>query len=405
MYSKLAWRNIWRNKRRTLITLASISFAVFFAAIMQSMQFGSYGRMIDNAVRFYTGFIQVHHSGYWDEKSLDKSMPERKEMIDSLRRIQSVQEVVPRLESFALASYQDKTKGTMVVGIDPEAENNLTRIKDKLIDGNFLTNEKEAVLLSEGLAEYLKIGIGDTLVMLGQGYHGASAVGKFPVEGILKFPIPDLNNQSVYMPLKTSQWFYAAEGRLTAIAFVLNNADEVEGVMQEVTAKLNLDEYEVMDWRSMMPELIQQIELDYVSGKIILYILYAIIGFGMFGTFLMMTSERSYEFGIMVAIGMRRFKMQLTILLEMILLGLSGVIVGIILSLPIIIWFHYNPILMTGDYAKAFENFGIEPIVPFSMDPSLFLNQGIVVLIMSLILGIYPVYYIQRFIVTKALRK
>lgn len=404
MYLKLAWRNIWRNKRRTWITVAAIAFAVFFSAILKSSQLGSYARMIDNVARFYTGYIQVQGKGYWDDKTLDTSFEYDNNLLQKIGNINYVEVAAPRIESFTLTSFGSQTKGALVLGIDPGPENLLTHVKDKIIEGDYLEKNDKAALLSEGLAKYLKIKVGDTLVMISQGYRGVNSAAKYPVKGIVKFPAPDLNNQLVYLPLKEAQWFYGAEDRLTNIALVINHVDLTETVVDELTAELDAATYDIKGWRAMMPELLQQIELDYVGGLIMRYILYAVIAFGIFGTFLMMVNERKYEFGIMMAIGMKRYRLQVIVFLETIMIALTGTVVGVLLSLPIIIYFFFNPIYFTGEYAELFEKFGVEPILPFSVEPEVFTGQVEVILIITLILALYPLWAILRLKINQAIR-
>ena len=404
MYLKLAWRNIWRNKRRTWITVAAIAFAVFFSAILKSSQLGSYARMIDNVARFYTGYIQVQGKGYWDDKTLDTSFEYNNNLLQKIGNINYVEVAAPRIESFTLTSFGSQTKGALVLGIDPGPENLLTHVKDKIIEGDYLEKNDKAALLSEGLAKYLKIKVGDTLVMISQGYRGVNSAAKYPVKGIVKFPAPDLNNQLVYLPLKEAQWFYGAEDRLTNIALVINHVDLTETVVDELTAELDAATYDIKGWRAMMPELLQQIELDYVGGLIMRYILYAVIAFGIFGTFLMMVNERKYEFGIMMAIGMKRYRLQVIVFLETIMIALTGTVVGVLLSLPIIIYFFFNPIYFTGEYAELFEKFGVEPILPFSVEPEVFTGQVEVILIITLILALYPLWAILRLKINQAIR-
>lgn len=405
MYLKIAWRNIWRNKRRTLITLSSIGFAVFFACVMQSMQHGQYDRLIDNVVRFYTGYIQIHKQGYWDDKIIDNAFVYDEELRGNVGGLKTVDVVVPRLESFALASYQQKTKGALVMGIEPATEDALTSLKSKIVEGEYLDQADIAVLVSEGLADYLDITIADTLVLISQGFHGITAAGKYHVKGIVKFPAPDLNNQLVYLPLPESQWFYGAENRLTSLALVVPDADLVDKTVKVIKADLSEEAYETMGWRDMMPELVQQIELDYIGGLVMLFILYGVIAFGIFGTFLMMTNERTYEFGIMLAVGMKRYKLQLIIFLEILMLAFLGTLVGSISSLPVIFYFNINPIVFTGEYAEIFEKFGYEPILPFSTDPTIFLQQAKVIFIISLALASYPLWKIYQLKVVTAMRE
>ena len=404
MYLTLAWRNIWRNKRRSLITIVSIAFAVLLACVMRSMQLGSYNRMIENAARFYTGYIQVHKNGYWADKTLENSFVNDTGLLAMIDRIAGVEVAVPRLESFALASYGTKTKGALVLGVEPEREDLLTRARSKIVAGSYLQAHDKAVLIAAGLANYLKLGVGDTLVLIGQGFHGANAAGVYPVKGILKFPVPTQNNQTVFLPLKEAQWFYAADNRLTSIALVVDKAKNVDRIVAGISANVDPAALEVMGWRELMPDLVQGIEIDNISGKVMLGVLYAVIGFGMFGTFLMMTAERMYEFGVMMSVGMTRLRMQFVIFLEMGLMAALAVVAGIGLSLPVLVYYHHNPIYFTGDSARAIESFGIEAAYFFSLEPSLFYNQAWAIFFMAFILGFYPLLVIQRLKPVQAMR-
>ena len=404
MYFILAWRNIWRNKRRSIITISSIAFAVLLACIMRSMQLGSYNRMIENAARFYTGYIQVHQAGYWDDKTIDNVMHYDDELMRTIENTSGVQVAVPRVESFALAAYETKTRGAMVLGVDPEREDLLTRIKQKLVEGQYFENAQNSVLIGKGLSEYLSIGIGDTLVLISQGYHGANAAGLYPVSGILKFPVPEQNNQTVILPLKEAQWFYGLEDQLTSISLVIDKADQAPSIVNAISGKVDTDALEIMDWKALMPDLVQGIEIDNISGKVMLWVLYAVIGFGMFGTFLMMTAERMYEFGVMMSVGMKRITMQFIIFMEMVLMSSIGAVAGVVVSLPLLIYYHNNPVYYSGDAAKAIESFGVEPAYFFSLEPSLFYYQAWAVFFMATILGLYPLVVIQKLKPVKAMR-
>ena len=404
MYLKLAWRNIWRNKRRTLITAASILFAVFFASVMRSIQEGAYGRMIENVVNFYSGYAQVHQKGYWEEKSLDESLVYTDELQKLAEGVDELKDVAPRLESFALAAFNKLTKGTQVVGIDPDKERDLIQLDAKLKEGEYLESGEKSLLVSEGLAKYLGLGLGDTLVLISQGFRGANAAGKYPVKGIVKFGSPGLNNGLVFLPLAEAQWFYAADNRLTSLALKIDQSKEVAPVVKMVKANLSEEEYEVMSWRDMMPELVQQIELDRAGGIVWLSVLYLIITFGIFGTILMMTAERRREMGILMAVGMKRQHLSLVMWLEIILLGIIGTIAGVLVSIPACYYLQENPITMTGEAAVAYEKFGVEPILPALLDPAIFMNQAVFVVIVTSLIALYPIWVIWRMKPVEAMR-
>ena len=281
MITRLVWRNLWRNRRRTLIPMASVTFALLLAVVMQSLQTGTFGNLIRNVVRFHSGYIQVHAKGYWDERVIENSFESEAPLLAGIRRNAGVRTVVPRLETYALASTGEKTKGCMVNGISTSTEDSLTRLSGRVYKGRYLDNGSHGVLVAEGLAERLGIGWNDTLVLLGQGFQGSTAAGRYIVEGLLQFNSPTLNESMVYMTLPESQSFLSAEGRITTLALDVTEPDRLEEVAKELSAVTGPD-HEVMSWKEMMPEVENHIRSDAVSLYIWMGILYLIIAFGIF---------------------------------------------------------------------------------------------------------------------------
>jgi putative ABC transport system permease protein len=396
MYLRLAWRNIWRNRRRTLITAASVFIAVLLAVVMRSAQLGAYQRMIDNVVGFYSGHVQVHAKGYWNDQTLDNSFIPNDTLTSILKNQDDIIHIVPRLESFALVSAGDLTEGTLVIGIDPDAENQLTHIANKITSGQYLDEHDSGILIAEGLAKRLQIKVKDTIVVLGQGYHGATAADQYPVKGILHFPSPELNDGMLYMSLEQAQTLYSTGDRLTSLAISIRSNADASTVASQIRQAIKTPSYEVMDWKEMMPDMLQIIEVDNAGGIITISILYMIIAFGIFGTILMMLAERRHEFGILVAIGMKKLQLARVVVMEIIMLSGIGVIAGIIAGIPVVLHFHDHPIQVSGEMATAYERFGMEPVFPFSNDSTIFLSQALVVFILSALLSFYPLYQIQK---------
>ena len=455
-YMKIAWRNLWRNKRRTAITTASILFAVFFALIMRSFQLGFYDHMISNAIESFSGFLQVQHVDYQEDPSLDNTF----ECTDSLLNIISgtggIKTLVPRVETFALASSGNQTKGALIMGIDPLKEHSLSdpenylvqyritretvarlkkdtrlpaSIKEKLsliennsytklgniafdmdieekenreyleiignsgrIPGSYLTQDDEGILISDRLAKYLKLFVGDTLILLGQGYHGSTAAGLYPVRGIVKIPSPELDNKLVYMSLGCAQEFTGLGNRVSTVAINLeDNSDEnMKAYETLLNQRIGNQSIAVKNWKVFNKVLKQQIEGDSQSGQAFMALLYFIIFFGIFGTVLMMIHERRREFGVMVAIGMKKTRLAITFVCEMFLMGLLGVLSGIVASLPFLYYYHVNPIRLTGDMAKVMEDYGFEPLMPLQWIDTYVLWQGLVVAVMVVLACLYP---------------
>lgn len=407
MIFKLAWRNIWRNRRRTFITAASILFAVFFAVFMESIQRGAWDHMLGNVIKFYYGYGQIHQDGYWEEQSLDKAFAFDSSITSLSDDISEIKAVIPRIESFALASYGELTKGVLVVGVSPEEEDKVTQLSTRVSEGNYLNAEDKAIMIGEGLAKALKLTLGDTLVLLSQGYHGTNAAGKYPIKGLLHFGSPDLSKRMVYLPLAEAQWFYGAEALVTTAVLHIADKKDVPQAIQATQAKLNMETFEVMDWKAMIPDLLEMRDLKNSSNKLVLFILYLIVSFGIFGTILMMTKERTHEFGILISIGMQRLKLAAVIWLEILFIGLIGVIAGIAVSAPVCYFFKINPIDLSamGEEAVAtYEKFGMEPVLPSAFDFDIFLTQAITIFIIVSLLAVYPLFKIRKLQPVEAMR-
>lgn len=390
MLLKIAWRNIWRNKRRTLITAASIFFAVLFGVAIESMNRGIFDKMINDSVRFYKGYGQVSQKGYFEEGSLDLAFEWTAQLEQQILATEGIQEVVPRLEGFALASHQKITKSALLVGITPDQEDQLTGLQKRLVQGQYLQADQEAVLLGEGLADKLKLGVGDTLVLISQGYRGVNAAGKYPIQGIISFGSPELSASMVYLPLKAAQWFFGAENLVTTAILDLPNKTIASQALPQLQNQLDTSSYEVLDWKVRMPELLEMKELKESSNVITLFILYLIVAFGIFGVILMMTKERQKEFGILLSIGMKRGQLALITWLETLFLGLLGTVVGLAVAYALMYYLSVNPIVVTGDMAATYAKFGIEPKLPASVDADLFYKQALIVLFITTLLALYP---------------
>ena len=400
---KIAWRNLWRNSRRSLITMASVFFGVILATVMTSMQYGSYDSMVDNVVKIYSGYAQVFTKEYHENKTINNTF----EITDSISKLvlntKEVTHIAPRLEYFALASSAELTKGALIMGIDPDKEEKITEISKWVDKGKYLEAGDKGVLIAVNLAKYLKIDVGDTLVLYGQGYHGVTAANLFPVIGILKFPMPEMNNQLVYMDLQTSQEFFSAYNRLTSLIIMVKDHYDLPAAMHQLKENIS-GPLTIMSWDELQPELVSMIEADKAGGLFMKLILYMVVAFGIFGTIIMMMAERMREIGVTIAIGMQRYNMATILFIETILTGVVGSFFGILGSIPIILYLYNNPIVLTGNAAQTMIDMGMEPLMYFSVGPFVFYNQALIVFIITLIIGIFPVYKAYKLKVNQALK-
>jgi ABC-type lipoprotein release transport system permease subunit len=403
---KIAWRNIWRNRRRTTITIVSVVLSVFFTLVMRSMQLGSYENMISAGIK-QVGNMQIQGKGYWDSHSINDALVYDSTLKAKVKSIRLIRETAPKFESFALGSYGEQTKGVFVTGMIPEQQDSILHLSRRLIKGAYPTANDSCILVATKLANFLGVDVGDTVVILGQGYQGITAAGKYPVGGIIKLLSPIENGTMIFMPIKcASRLFSPYEPNLvTSVAVMIENNSLTKKVEKEL--KTTISDHQqatIMRWDDMLEIMLQQIEADNAGGVIIAGILYIIIAMGIFGTVLMGTLERRKEFSILISVGMQRSKLALMVMLESLMTGLTGVAAGLALTWPIIRYYHLHPILMPGEMGDMMAQYNIEPVMPFSDGIQMFINQGVVVFILSVLAALYPVATIFALKIQDAIR-
>ena len=404
MLVKIAWRNIWRNKRRSIITISAIVIAVFLAIIMRSMQLGMYDNMIQNIVGSYSGHIQIHSNGYWEEQTIDNAFTYNDSLIEKIEANKDVDHTTKRIQSGCLSSFKDLSKFVFVNGIEPEKEQLMTDWNKRLVEGKLLTLNSNSVNIGKGIAKYYDLKVGDTLIFVGQGYHGMQAVGAFPVCGIIDMKNPNLNNVSVFMSLTAAQDFLSANDLMTHLIINKKEYSDEQDIVSSLSKNMK-EEYEMMTWQEMMPEIEQVIKADSAGGLVMIFILYMIITFGIFGTVLMMTQERKYEFGVVVSIGMKKIKLMISMVYETIFLTSIGVITGVFLSRPLVLYFYNNPLEFPSEQAEVMENQGFENIIPFMSSYDIPITHGFIIFFISLFICIYPIITIYKLNPVKAMKR
>ena len=277
-FLKFAWRNIWRNKRRTIITITAITFATMITIIMRGIQLGSYEYFIRTIAGDYSGYIQIQREGYKDDPSLRKTFIYSDEIKKTIESISDIIAYAPRLYADVMISSGENSYGGIIYGIDPEIELNFSNFHKKVKQGRFLNKDSSyEVILGYKLFENLKIKLGDEIVILAQGFDGALWDMKFKVVGVVKLGYTELDNSVIFMNLKDAQELLSAENRVSVIAILLPELGKIEKVRQKLLSELTQKELVALSWEDVMVELKQSIDLDNASGVLFLAFLIIII--------------------------------------------------------------------------------------------------------------------------------
>ena len=406
MIFKIAWRNIYRNKKRSLITITSVFAALLLIILMRALQFGFYDKLIETVVESYAGYVEIHADGFWDNQSLDNSMQVDQQLLDDIQSVEGVENIVQRLQTFSLISVGEKTKGGVINGINLSEEQKITDWNKKMVSGSFDLSDNE-IIIAKGIAEFFDISENDTLILYGQGYRGMMAAGKYPVKGVIDLKNPDLNKIGLFMTMESVRNYVSSDEISTHIIIDKEKYYNEDKIVEDLGLILS-DDYEVMTWKETLPEIEQTITADSAGGLIMAFILYVIVVFGMFGTVLMMTEERKYEFGVLISVGMSRIRLFGIILIETIILSMVGVVLAVMVTYPISIYYNINPIdmaILMGDGAdQMIEEMGFSPMIPMSISWDIPLSHSLVIFIFSLLISIYPAIKISKLNPVKSMK-
>lgn len=395
MLLRLAWRNIWRQKRRTILTASAIALTLFLSLVMRAFQEGQYTHNILNNAKMGTGVVQMQNPEYKENNSIDELLPASQAFTSYTRQIGAIDYLLPRLDSFILAASDQRSKGVLLSGVNPSLEDAYSNLSRRISEGEYWSEDATGVLVGEGVAQYLGLTVGDDIVFYGQGYRGLMAAGIFEIRGIVHYPIKEMNNLRVYLSLAEAQTLFGTGNQVTSWVIGLSDLSKLSSVIQ----KLN-DAYpegvSIRDWRDLSPELEQSIVLDRVGGLVMMYLLYIVVGFALFATLLMMTLERLREFSVMLATGMARVQLLRLIAIESSMIGLLGIAVGILTASPLLFYFFHHPIRLSGEMAQAMLDMGYEPVMPVSLDTTLLFEQIVIVAVITMICLVYPIWRVMR---------
>ncbi len=396
----MALRNLWRNPRRTLLTVAAIAFAGTVLVFMLSFQFGVYDTMINSSVKIHAGHVQVMAKGYKDTMTMRRTISRPGKLGDLLDGMEEVEAYTYRAEGFSMVSSKERTYGVLVSGIDPAREARVSTIKSLIRTGAYFSGSNDyGALVGSLLAENLKVKPGEELTILGQARDGSIAATVVKVQGIFTSGIDAFDRNTVQIPLKTFQETYRMQGGVHRVVAVCDSLDEVAGVKQtiaEVIAGIeNTYPLEVYDWMEIMPGLLQSIQMDLVSGLILYAVLIIVVAFSILNTFLMAIFERTREFGVLMAIGTGPGRLTKILLIESMAMTCIGIFLGMGLGSIITLYFQAHGIDFTGA-SEIMSQMGISGTMYPRLSALSLMTGPLAVLFITALAALYPALKVRK---------
>ena len=402
---RLAWRNLWRHARRTWLTIGAMVFSNMLLVFMISLQFGMYGLMIDNTLKVFTGHIQVQAPGYKDDQKMRQVVPNVRPLADRLRNELGNDDVAARAWAFALASSEERSYGIGIYGVQPTFEPRVSSIPGLVGDGRYLEDvDADEIVIGSILARNLRVGVGDELTLLGSGVDGSFAAAVVTVVGIFDSGIPDLDRNVAQMPLGAFQAMFYMEGAGHQVVLFGESLRDVEPLRQRVEALLPQDEdLVVLNWDELQPGLKQAIQADISSAFFMYFILVILVAFSVLNTQLMSVLERTREFGIVMALGLKAGRLGRLVMLETTLMGIIGLVLGAIVGGIVTSWFSANGLAMPGMEEMAAQ-FNLPPRMYPSVNVFTLLLGPLVVFLFTLLAAAYPALRLHKMHIVTAMR-
>jgi len=346
---KLAFRNIFRQRRRSLLTALSIGGGYFLCTLSFSLTEGSYNNLINLFTLTKTGHVQIHKNDYLDRPKLYKAIDDYAVIGQQLDHMDQVKSYTYRTFAPALAYSDDGNRPAQVIGIDLTRERATTLIADKVTSGHYIDNNADSdgyfqAMVGAGIAESLKIGLGDDLILISQGADGSIANDIFKVGAIIGSSGGG-DDANVYLPLIAAQSFLTLEERVHEIVVTLDDYSESEAFAEAFSKKLAetlpglaFSNLTISTWQVVEVDFYNSMESDKRGNAVALAVILFIVFIGVLNTVLMSVLERTREFGVMKAIGSRPATILSLVTIETTMLAALSVVAALFLTLPLTYW-------------------------------------------------------------------
>jgi ABC-type lipoprotein release transport system permease subunit len=334
LYLRLAWRNLWRHSRRTLIVAVAMALGLGLMMLYDGLIGGFDQAIYGNAIKVLGGNIQIHAEGYRTELGENPLLP----LPDDQAAVQAalsqplVQSASRRINTGGMVTSAEGAFGVNIIGIEPEKEVEVNLAAKHVIVGRYLNpDDEDVIFIGKGLADVMDVTVGDRITMVGRSTHDQMRQRTMTVVGIYDLGMPDLEKSTVYISLAEAQALFDLTGQSTEVAIVLKQLGQEPKVIAAIQPML--PGYEIDTWRDNYPELLAAITTKNGVMNIFSVIILLIAGIGILNLLLMAVYERTREIGLLGALGLKPRQISLLFILEGTMMGLVGVAAGILVGL------------------------------------------------------------------------
>jgi len=387
MILKLAWRNIWRNKRRTLIVMLSIIVSVSVLLLVDTLSVGMVKQMLDNKINIHISHIQVHKKGFKDDKTVKNYIPDDLKVEKAITETKEIKSYSKRIITYGMINSAYNSSSAIIVGVQPDKEKSITIISNSISKGRYLENENE-ILLSKKLAQKLNVEIGDKVVLMVSDVDGNISSELFRVVGLYESPYSEFDKLHVYIVIQDAQKILKLDDKVIEFAIIVKDSKYVNHVKERLVQKLG-DLYEVLTYADVAPFISIMLDIYYQMIWIYYLIFGVAVCFGVINIMLMSVFERVREFGVLKAIGMKNKDIFLLIMTESFIIGVLGTIIGLALGFALYIPLSKSGIDL-GIFAESLAWYGVGRVIYPVLTNFTLALVAFTMPFMSLIGAIYP---------------
>lgn len=401
--TRMAWRNLWRHRRRTVLLLLAIAFCTAVLIFFMALQLKSYDTAVKASVSLLSGHIQIQVPGYLERPQMRKSFSGH-DVEKKLGNVTGIAEYAPRAVGYALLSSDERTYGASVLGVIPEREGGISTIPSLVRSGRFLEKlDALEVVIGKTLAANLKLGVGEDLTLLGQGRDGSLAASVLTIVGIFESGSADIDRSLIEIPLGTFQETFGMGDHIHAYVVTIGADSELEVVRNAISSNLSDQKLMVLTWNEIIPGLKQSIELDMTFGWMFYCSLVIVVVFSILNTFLMSVLERIKEFGIMLSLGARHRSIAGMVIMECLFISLIGLGLGIVLGAAVVEYYRWHGFSVPGS-EEILRKWNLPSTIHPVVTARVLVSCSIVILAANLISIVYPALKILSLTPARALK-